>query len=146
MWLKLSHILDSLHGANSDRYCDDLKSHCYHSIFDRKAASCDLIAHWVEWLWSMKSTRRILGHLLLRSVVLSHRSLIRWHRSACFSRALCCAHSFARSLTHSLRSSRKRGFCSWNECFDFIQLQPTVARHDTDWDWISLTRIMKRSR
>ena len=43
---------------------------------------------------TMKWTRRILGHLLLRS-------LVRSYRTACYARALCCSHSFARSLTHS---------------------------------------------
>ena len=59
----------------------------------------------------MKSTRRVLGHSLLRSLVRSHRSLIRLLRTARFARALRCAHSFARSLTRSLRSSWERGFC-----------------------------------
>ena len=49
---------------------------------------------------SMKSTRRLLGHSLLRSLVLSHRSLIRLLRTARRARALRCAHKFARSLTH----------------------------------------------
>ena len=35
----------------------------------------------------------VLGHSLVRSLVRSHRSLVR------FARALCCAHSFARWLT-----------------------------------------------
>ena len=45
----------------------------------------------------MKSTRRVLGHWSVRS----HRSLIRLLRTA-------CAHSLARSLTHSLPNSRER--------------------------------------
>ena len=53
---------------------------------------------------------RVLGHSLVRSLVRSHRSLIRWLRTARFARALRCAHSFARSLTHSLPSSWERGF------------------------------------
>ena len=40
---------------------------------------------------TMKSTRRVLGHSLLRSLVRSHRSLIR----------LLCTARFARSLAHS---------------------------------------------
>ena len=60
---------------------------------------------------TMKSTRRVLGHSLLRSLVRSHRSLIRLLRTARFARALRCAHSFARSLTHSLRSSWERDLC-----------------------------------
>ena len=52
-----------------------------------------------------KSTRRVLGHSLLRSVVRLHRSLIRLLRTARFARALRCAHSFARSLTLSLARS-----------------------------------------
>ena len=49
---------------------------------------------------TMKSTRRVLGHSLVRSLVRSHRSLIRFLRIACFTRALCCAHSLARSRAH----------------------------------------------
>ena len=75
---------------------------------------------------SMQSTRRVLAHSLLHSLARSHRSLIRLLRTACFARALCCAHSFARSLTRSLRSSWERGFCLWNECVNFIRFQPTV--------------------
>ena len=60
---------------------------------------------------TMKSTRRVLGHSLVRSLVRSHRSLIRLLRTARFARALRCAHSLARSLTHSLPSSSERGLC-----------------------------------
>ena len=75
---------------------------------------------------TMKSTRRVLGHSLLRSLVRSHRSLIRLLRTARFARALRCAHSLARSLTHSLRSSWGSGFCLQNERVDFISFEPTV--------------------
>ena len=54
---------------------------------------------------TMKSTRRVLGHSLLRLLVRSQRSLIRLLRTARFARALHCAHSCTRSLTRSLRSS-----------------------------------------
>ena len=54
------------------------------------------------WMTTMKSTRWVLGRSLLHSLVRSHHSLIRLLRTARFARALCCAHSFARSLTHSL--------------------------------------------
>ena len=50
---------------------------------------------------SMIWTPRVLGHLLLRSLVCSLRSLICLLRTARFIRALRCAHSFACSLTHS---------------------------------------------
>jgi len=72
---------------------------------------------------TMKSTRRVLGHSLLRSLI---RSL----RTARLARALrcahSCAHSFARSLTHSLRSSWESDLCLWIECVDFISFEPTV--------------------
>ena len=48
-------------------------------------------------------------------------------RTACLARTLCCAHSFARLLNHSLRSSWERGVGLLNECVDFIQLQPPAA-------------------
>merc|ERR1711951_261612 len=70
---------------------------------------------------TMKSTRRVLGHSLLRSLVRSHRSLIRLLRTARFARALRCAHLFARSLTHSLQSSWERDLCLRIKCVNFIQ-------------------------
>ena len=75
---------------------------------------------------TMKSTRRVLGHSLLRSLVRLHRSLIRLLRTARFARALRCAHSLARSLTRSLRSSWESSFCLWIERVDFIQFETTV--------------------
>ena len=59
---------------------------------------------------TMKSTRRVLVHSLLRIVIRSHRLLIRLLRTARFARALRCAYSFARSLTHSLRGLWEKGF------------------------------------
>ena len=58
---------------------------------------------------TMKSTRRVLGHLLLRSLVCSHRSLNCLLCTARFAHALRCAHSFAHSLTHS-RAHKKEIF------------------------------------
>ena len=58
---------------------------------------------------TIKSTRRVLGHSLLRSLVRSHRSLIRLIRTARFARALRCSHSFALLLTHSV--------AHWKEVF-----------------------------
>ena len=62
----------------------------------------------------MKLTRQVLGHSLLCLLVCSHHSLICLLCTARFTRALSCAHSFARSLTRSLWSSWERGFCLWN--------------------------------
>ena len=53
----------------------------------------------------MKSTRRAMGHSLLRSLVRSHRSLICLLRADCFARALHCAHSLIRSPTYSFQIS-----------------------------------------
>ena len=61
---------------------------------------------WVEWLWN-----RRISHSFLRSLFRSYRSFIWLLRTTRFARALRHAHSFARSLTHSLRSSWERGFC-----------------------------------
>ena len=74
----------------------------------------------------MKSTRRVLGHSLLRALVHLHRSLIRSRHTARFAHALCCAHLFACLLTHSLPSSWERDLCQEIECVDFIQFQPTA--------------------
>ena len=49
---------------------------------------------------TMKLTYRVLGHSLLRLLVRLHRWLVCLLYTARFARALCCAHSFARSLTH----------------------------------------------
>ena len=48
---------------------------------------------------SMKSTRGLLGHSLLRSLVRSHRTLVHLLCTPRYTRALRWAHSFARSLT-----------------------------------------------
>ena len=58
---------------------------------------------------TMKSTRRILSHSLVRPLSRSHRSLSRLPRAARFARALSCAHSFVRSLTQLLPSAWERG-------------------------------------
>ena len=58
-----------------------------------------------------KINARVLVHSLLLSLVRSDRSLIRLLRTARFARALRCTHSFARSLTRSLRSSWESGLC-----------------------------------
>ena len=59
---------------------------------------------------TIKSTRGILGHSHLRLLVHSHRSLIHLLRTARFARALRCAYSFARSLTHfRVQTYRDRG-------------------------------------
>ena len=52
-----------------------------------------------------KIQTKVLGHSLVRLLICSHRSLIRLLHTACFVRALCCAHLFSRLLTDSLPSS-----------------------------------------
>ena len=70
-------------------------------------------------------------HSLLRSLVRPHHSLIRLLPTACFSRALRCAHSFLRSLTHSLRSTWERDLCLWSKCVIFkLMMRPTDGRMD----------------
>ena len=71
----------------------------------------------VGWLWNP-----VLGHLILHSLVRSHRSLIRFLRTARFARALRRTHSFARSL----RSSLESGFCLWIERVDFTSFLQIV--------------------
>ena len=51
------------------------------------------------------SGRLEIGMLIMGSLVCSHRPLLHLFHTAHFARALRCAHSFARSLTHSLLSS-----------------------------------------
>ena len=54
------------------------------------------VTPWHYCLEQPKIQTAVLGHSLVRSLVRSHRSLVRLLRTA---RALRCAHSFARSLT-----------------------------------------------
>ena len=66
-----------------------------------------LPSHQIDCTWrknQIKSARWVLCNSFIRSLVRSHRSLIRLLHTARFARALRCAHSFARSLTHSLTS------------------------------------------
>ena len=45
---------------------------------------------------TMKMICRVLGHLLVCSLICLHHSLIRLLRTACFARTLRCAHMFTR--------------------------------------------------
>ena len=85
----------------------------------------------------MKSMRRVLGHLL-------QSSLIRSLRTAPFVRALRCAHLFAPSLTHSLLSPWKEGFCLKIEYVDFIQFQPTVQVVVSTVQWVEIVKSTHR--
>ena len=89
---------------------------------------------------TIKSTRRVLVHSLVCSLVHSCRTLIRFLRTACFARALHCAHSFA----HLLPSSWERGFCLWNryERVNFTHFQPTVER--SNWRGKALWPLLRR--
>ena len=65
----------------------------------------------------------LLGHSLVRSLVRSHHSLVRLLQTACFARALRCAHSFAHSLARG-----KVNF--W--CLNMTWFCPIVRRfHET---------------
>ena len=70
----------------------------------------------------LKSTRRVLGHSLIRSLVRSHCSPIRFLGTASFARALRSAYSFVRSLAHSLTRSQARG----KEIF-FYELNASIS-------------------
>ena len=59
----------------------------------------------------MKSMRRVLGHLFIRTLIRSHCSLIWLLRTARFARTHWCAHSLASMLTPSLPSSWERDLC-----------------------------------
>ena len=86
---------------------------------------------------TLKLKRRVLGHVLLRS-------LIRSHRSACSAQLALLARPAAliRSLTpltHSLRPLWERGFLPGNECIDSMQFQPAVL-----WLWRALASPAQR--
>ena len=51
----------------------------------------------------------VMGHSPIRSLVRSHRSLVRLLRTARFARALCCAHSFTPLLSQTFLSSWDSG-------------------------------------
>ena len=69
--------------------------------------------HGKPWLF-FTTAARALGHLL----VCLHRSLICLLHTACFPRALCCAHSFACSLAYSL---------AWKEIFVFLSMNVSIS-------------------
>ena len=64
--------------------------------------SCHLLSPLHYGLEQPKIQTAVPGHSLVRSLVRSHRSLVRLLRTACFPCALHCAYSFACSLTSSL--------------------------------------------
>ena len=74
-----------------------------------------------------------MGHSLIRSLAHSHRSLVRSLRTARCARALRCAHSFTRSLTHSLLSSWDSGIFLSN--FQDVLNHCAGAKID-EWWWI----------
>ena len=56
-----------------------------------------------------------------------------WNRRVEYWAIRSSVHSFARSLTHSLRSSWERGFCLLNERVDFISFETTVCSACNEW-------------
>ena len=75
----------------------------------------------------MKSTRRVLGYLLLHSLA-PHCSLRSRAPLRSFVRPRTPLHSFVRSLAHSLQSSWESDLCLWIECIDFMRFQTTASR------------------
>ena len=61
---------------------------------------------------TMKSTRRVLGHSLLRSLVRSHRSSIHLLLTARFVLPATLIHSFVRSLAHFAAQGKETSFQS----------------------------------
>ena len=60
---------------------------------------------WFQMIWNRRIEYWAIRSSAPPLFICSHRSLIRLLRAPRFARALRCAYSFARSLTHSLRSS-----------------------------------------
>ena len=69
-----------------------------------------------------ETTRRVHSHLLVRSLILLHHSLICLPHPAYFAHGL---HSFIRSSVHSRPSSWERGF-DHDKNVNFIQFQPII--------------------
>ena len=92
--------------------------------------------HWCTM--TVKSTRRVLGHSLLRLLVCSHHSLI---PLLCTARSVCAvryAQTFARSLTHSLWSAGEWGSCLWIDRVNSMPFQPIV--------WLDVSYLPRHSR
>ena len=69
---------------------------------------------------TIKSTRSVLGHSLVHSLIHSHPTLIRSFRTVRFACALRCVHFFVRSLAHSLAPELMgKGFLSVNRMRHF---------------------------
>ena len=97
----------------------------------------------------MKSTRKVLGHSLLRSLVRSHCSLIRLLRTARFARALRCSCSFARSLAQSLTPElMEKWFLSmeWTRLFHIILTfcAPSTCHFHFYWVSPSQSTLLKQ--
>ena len=65
---------------------------------------------------TMKSTRRVLGHSLVRSLT----PLTHWLAPHCSPCPRALIHTFTRSRAHG------KDVCLWIECVDFMQFQPTA--------------------
>ena len=78
-----------------------------HQVSREKKVSYRCAVGWND----TKSTRRVLGHSLVRSLVRSHRSLIRLLRTGRFARALRCAHSLACFAFASMEISLEHTLC-----------------------------------
>ena len=71
----------------------------------------------------MKSTRRVQGHSLIRSLICSCCPATCLLHTACFGHALRHAHSLTHSLAPGLWAW---GLCIWIECIDHLQFQSKV--------------------
>ena len=97
-----------------------------------------------------------MRHSLIRSLIRSHRSLVCLLRTARFAGALCCAHSFARSLTVYLKipewriSKRKRKQKNERKNDRNIQMASKKASTQCEQNTVShshsLKRLMERSK
>ena len=95
-------------------------------------------------LEQQKIQTAVLGHSLIRSLVRSHRSLICLLRTACFARALRCAHSFARSLTLLTPSLWESEFFMSHNDLVLSHSGPSGPRFCRLWLWFDLPFLQKR--
>ena len=79
----------------------------------------------------MKSTRTVLGHLLVWLPLRLYRSLICLFLIPCYALALGCTYLYAPLIARS--RAHGKIFVHDFECVNYIKFQPSVERADT---WI----------
>ena len=107
-------------GLVSEKLLEDAPENQDHPLLEFRYGNSQPTVGWMP----VKSTRRVLGHSLVRTLDHSHSSRIRLLRTACFSRALRCTQAFAHLLARSLMRPRAQG----KEAY-FFELYASISYH-----------------